>query len=304
MHALHAAEIRNRAILQAIPDMKALIDWHGTVLDFKPGHGRASRRAMRPEATIGRRLDEVLPEDVARRVLLTVRSVLASGELQTVVYHLPGASGETHFEARCVACASNEVLVLVRDVTEQRRNENKIRQLAYFDGLTGIPNRQQFMEGLTRALSRAQKNGQKLALLFLDLDRFKTVNDTLGHEAGDQLLQGVAQRLRDCLRIGDSASHVPADTHDANAGTTGGRRIHTDPRELSDIRRLHAGKRIWRARRPFAIVDQDISVTCSIGIAMFPDDGQDAVTLLKHGDAAMYRAKDGGAIAGMSTRRP
>jgi diguanylate cyclase (GGDEF)-like protein len=169
----------------------------------------------------------------------------------------------------------------VRRIIEANQAEKRIRHLAYNDLLTGLPNRALFMEQLGRRIELARVAGDAVAVLFLDLDRFKNVNDTLGHDVGDRLLVAVAQRLRrsvrnaDCVaRLGgDEFTVVLAEVVGPNAAVT-------------------AAQNICRAlSTPFQIDGHDIFVTTSVGISMYPHDATDVGTLLKHADTAMYRAK-------------
>lgn len=168
----------------------------------------------------------------------------------------------------------------VRRVIDANRAEKRIRHMAYNDLLTGLPNRVLFTDQLGLSIEHARQAGQAVAVLFLDLDRFKNVNDTLGHDVGDRLLVAVAQRLRrsvrnvDCVaRLGgDEFTVVLADVDGASAAT--------------------AAQNICRAlATPFEIDGNDIFVTTSVGISLYPHDGADVGTLLKHADTAMYRAK-------------
>jgi diguanylate cyclase (GGDEF)-like protein len=288
----YAAELRNRAMLEAIPDMTMVLGIDGTILDFHPGHGALSPLAPEP----GCLLDQWLPGSAASLLMPRVRDVLASGHAQVVVYQLPSSAGEVFFEARLVRCGDSQVMALIRDVTAQRRGEEKIRRLAYFDALTGMPNRQQFLDRLNRQLQLARAAGGKVGLLFLDLDHFKNINDSLGHSAGDELLRGVAQRLNETLRTGDMTSLGWRDEPGVSLARLGGDEFTVMLPGLKDIgAAARVAVRIQAAcQRPFVIDGQEISVTFSIGIAMYPDDGLDTESLLKHGDTAMYHAKSEG----------
>ena len=173
---------------------------------------------------------------------------------------------------------------IARDVTQSRRAEERIRRLAHFDELTGLPNRTMFMHTLARALSLAQRRGKHFALYFIDLDRFKNINDSLGHEAGDRLLQDVARRLRQHLRDSDTVARL------------GGDEFVVLVEDCADARELNAiAQNILNAvGRPYLLAGREYHVTGSIGISTFPDDGQDPATLLKNADIAMYLAKDSG----------
>nr|WP_315249180.1 EAL domain-containing protein [uncultured Duganella sp.] len=169
----------------------------------------------------------------------------------------------------------------VRRIIEANRAEKRIRHLAYNDVLTNLPNRTLFFELLAKSIERAAGAGQQVAVLFMDLDRFKYVNDNLGHAIGDRLLQGVAQRVRQTVRADDAVARL------------GGDEFTVVLNELDNpAAAATAAHNIVRAlSAPFPIDGHDIFVTASVGIAMFPHDGSDVATLVKHADSAMYRAK-------------
>ncbi len=173
---------------------------------------------------------------------------------------------------------------IARDVTQSRQAEEKIRRLAHFDELTSLPNRTMFMHTLQRALSLAQRRNKSFALFFIDLDRFKNINDSLGHEAGDILLQDVAQRLRTHLRESDTVARL------------GGDEFVVLVEDCADARELDAiAQNILNAvGRPYILSGQEYHVTGSIGISTYPTDGKDPAALLKNADIAMYLAKDRG----------
>ncbi|HVK54728.1 MAG TPA: EAL domain-containing protein [Burkholderiales bacterium] len=170
----------------------------------------------------------------------------------------------------------------VRRVVEATRAERHVRHLAYNDTLTGLPNRVLFSEYLNRSIERADSRRQSLAVLFLDLDRFKFVNDTLGHDIGDSLLKSVAWRIKHCVRVGDCVARLGGDEFT----------IILD--DLSDKgAATFAAQKICRAlAAPFEVEGHDIFVSASIGISLYPADGDDVSTLLRHADTAMYRAKN------------
>lgn len=172
----------------------------------------------------------------------------------------------------------------VRRVIDATRAERHAHQLAYNDTLTGLPNRLLFIEKLTRALDRAQSRKSKLALLFLDLDRFKFINDTLGHEAGDQLLATMAQRLKGCVRADDCVARLGGDEFT----------ILLDELPNPDVAASVAQNICRTVSAPLVIAGREIVLTASIGISLYPNDGTDVSSLLRHADTAMYRAKQGG----------
>jgi diguanylate cyclase (GGDEF)-like protein len=292
--ALYDAELRNRAMLEAIPDLTVVISSDGTVLDFKPGTETLSQRS--PEPAIGSDLRQWLSDSAAALLLPRIEQAIRTGEIQSVVYQLPNGETQSCFEARLVRCGTDQVMAVIRDVTAQRRDEEKIHRLAYFDPLTGMPNRQHFLDRLGRQLRRAQLDGEKVGLLFLDLDRFKNVNDSLGHNAGDQLLQQVADRMTQTLRAGDIASRAHRGEISPSLARLGGDEFTVVVAGLKDITgAARVAERIQATcAKPFNIDGHEITASFSIGIAMYPDDGLDTATLLKHGDTAMYHAKNEG----------
>jgi diguanylate cyclase (GGDEF)-like protein len=171
-----------------------------------------------------------------------------------------------------------------------RENEAKlahalrIEYLAYHDGLTALPNRSLFNKLLSQAISQAQRSNKQLAVAFIDLDRFKQINDTLGHEAGDQLLKEVATRLKTCLRDSDIVARLGGDEFVVLLTEL------TDEKYAATV----AQKIITAIGKPFILIGQEFRVTASIGISTYPLDGQDAQTMTKNADIAMYQAKEDG----------
>ncbi|MDD5364216.1 MAG: EAL domain-containing protein [Gallionellaceae bacterium] len=173
---------------------------------------------------------------------------------------------------------------VARDISERKRAEATIAFQAYHDLLTGLPNRALFRDRLGQTIVQAKRLGQKLAILFLDLDHFKMVNDTLGHLVGDELLQAVSLRLRGCLRETDTLARIGGDEFLVL---------------LPHIRSNHntavlAQKIITSLKAPFHIEEHELFVSLSVGAALYPDDGETIETLIKHADMAMYHAKDRG----------
>jgi diguanylate cyclase (GGDEF)-like protein len=288
---LRELEEKQAAIVQAMPDMIFLLDWQGTYLDYKAGYGSAPY--VGTSEFVNRHVSEVLPAEVADLLLSAIERALQRGQLQSVVYKLPMPDGIHHYEARVAPSGVDKVVVVVRDITPQKLNEEKIRRLAYFDTLTGMPNRQNFLERLDSELLRARREHHQVALLFLDLDDFKRVNDTLGHTAGDYLLQAVADRLKEKLRGSDFISRPALDETGVHFARLGGDEFTVVLPDIDDAQvvKLIAGRMQSLLSHPFQIGEQEVTVTASIGIASFPDDGDDAATLLKHADTAMYHAK-------------
>ena len=177
-----------------------------------------------------------------------------------------------------------QYIVVFSDITQRKLDEERIRYQANYDALTGLPNRALFMDRLTQALNQAARGEQRLGLMFIDLDGFKLVNDTLGHDKGDELLVEASKRLLTCVRQGDTVARL------------GGDEFTIIMPNLGDVRNapMVAQRIIDALEQPFLLRTHEAFVSGSIGIATFPDDAQDPATLLRNADAAMYRAKEQG----------
>jgi diguanylate cyclase (GGDEF)-like protein/PAS domain S-box-containing protein len=175
-------------------------------------------------------------------------------------------------------------ICIIRDITERKRAEEELAYMATHDSLTGLPNRTLFTDRLTMALVQARRSQRKLAVMLLDLDYFKNVNDTLGHSVGDQLLCAVGHRLKGLLRKGDTVARIGGDEF-----------LLLLPEMLQiEYATTLAQKVLESFREPFAFNDHQLYITTSIGIVIFPDNDGDADTLIKNADIAMYRAKNKG----------
>ncbi len=170
------------------------------------------------------------------------------------------------------------------DITSRKKAENRLTQLAHYDSLTGLPNRTLFMEKLNWSIDLANREQRQVVLFFLDLDRFKIVNDTMGHQVGDQLLVNVANRLRHCVRKVDIVSRLAGDEFTI---------VITNIDHIEDIA-IVAQKVLDAFNTPISLSGHDFFVTTSIGITTYPDDGLDIDKLLKNADTAMYHAKSMG----------
>ena len=170
------------------------------------------------------------------------------------------------------------------DDTERKKAEERLKFLALYDALTGLPNRVLFEDRLNQSITYCKRTNQKFAIMFLDLDRFKNINDTLGHNIGDLLLIEVANRLNLCLRDSDTVSRMGGDEFQILLANTTG---HSDPAKVSE-------KIIQYLGQPFILNDNECFIGVSIGICIFPDSGDEVETLLKNADLAMYQVKERG----------
>jgi predicted signal transduction protein with EAL and GGDEF domain/FixJ family two-component response regulator len=298
---LRLADAHNRAVLAAIPDTFFRLSKDGFYLDYEQGHDASSH--FPTDHWVGRHISEVLPQEISDRLLDQMHLVLETQQVRSVDYELVRFGVVQHFEARLVATGAGDVLGLVRDISERKRTEEQIRRLAYCDSLTGIPNRQAFLETLERELHRSKIGKKKFAVLFMDLDAFKRVNDTLGHNVGDHLLKVVSERLRETIRPSDLVSRGDQGRADQsradqshNLARLGGDEFTILIPDLERVENaLNVAQRVKDAmRRPFLIEGHEIFVTASIGISLFPEDGDDCNSLLKFADTAMYHAKNCG----------
>ena len=180
--------------------------------------------------------------------------------------------------------ASGRVALLARDLTEGKQVKDQMKELIYRDPLTDLPNRRLFEDRLAIALAQAHRYRHRLAVIFVDLDRFKQINDTLGHAAGDELLRAVAKRLTSCVREGDTVARLAGDEFTLLLpGIHYTEDVATISRKLTDA-----------LRKPFTIDGHDVRVTSSGGVALYPEDGETEEALVRSADTAMYRAKERG----------
>lgn len=184
----------------------------------------------------------------------------------------------------------------VHDITRRKDAEERIRQLAYFDTLTGLPNRLMFAEQLGKALAQAERHHRRLAVMFVDLDNFKRVNDTLGHNVGDQLLREASSRLSRALRAQDSVARWHADVPLRSIARLGGDEfivMLTDVERPEDVA-IVANRLVETLSQVVTIKDTEVYVGGSVGVAIYPENGSDIDTLMMNADTAMYRAKAAG----------
>ncbi len=170
------------------------------------------------------------------------------------------------------------------DITEKKADEERIQYLAHFDAVTGLPNRVLFNDRLQQSIQRARRFKRQVGLMFLDLDRFKYINDTLGHPVGDLLLELVAKRLQDSIRQSDTVARLGGDEFV----------VIVEDLDGQDTLRVLAGKIMKSLSLPVQLESHRVNVHCSIGMSVFPEHGNDADQLVKHADIAMYHAKESG----------
>lgn len=211
--------------------------------------------------------------------------------------HREGWSFPVELKVKLISNSDDQIFIAtIADIRERQYAQKQIEQLAYFDRLTDLPNRTLFEDRILMSIENAQRHQERFAVMFLDLDRFKRINDTLGHAVGDRLLKQVAGRLRHSLRGTDSVGQVSADEYAPLLARLGGDEftlLLSRVRHDTDVARL--GQRILSyLRAPIHIDGHELVVSGSIGVALYPEDGSNSISLLRNADTAMYQAKQKG----------
>jgi diguanylate cyclase (GGDEF)-like protein/PAS domain S-box-containing protein len=287
--AIRESEQKYRTIIENIEDGYHELDFSGNIVFFNDALLRMLGYSRDEFAKMNYR--DLTDEETARQVLQVCDEVYKTGKpsrgIEIEVMKKDGTMRVVELSVSLILDAKGQEVGfrnLIRDVTERKKSEETIRRLAYHDPLTGLPNRLLFTDRLNMAITRAKRNKQYLAVMMLDLDYFKDINDTLGHHMGDRLLQAVGSRLTELLRKGDTIARMGGDEflillpEINNVGVT----------------TTIAQKIVESFQSPFIIDDRKLRITTSIGIAIYPDVSDDVETLIKHADIAMYRAKASG----------
>ncbi len=288
--AMRQMQERLQAILESLPDLCLVLDGDGRYLEVLGGPTALLSRA--PEELIGRRVQDVLPPEEAIPILRTIEEALDTGVTQRLEYTLETPGGVRHFEGSAAPIRGAEppaVVWLARDITERKRAEEQLHHLARYDPLTGLANRTLTSARIQQALARNRRRGHFGALMFIDIDRFKHINDSLGHQVGDLLLTRVAEILRSQLRGEDLAARFGGDEFIVVLEDLGADRIAATQRAEAVAEKLRQA-----CAEPITLDDQVQQITLSIGIVLFPENGSDVEELLKRADIAMYKAKEGG----------
>jgi len=289
-HALREAERRYRSLFDNAIEGIFRTTPDGRYLDANPALARIYGFATPHELVASLRdIKSQLYVDPGRREEF-MRIVKARGEIsgfESCVYRKNGDTIWISENARAVFDDEGRVLHYegtVEDITERRQNQARIEQQANYDALTGLANRSLLNDRLQQAIYTAASYGARLAVVFVDLDRFKYVNDTLGHDVGDRLLQVMAERLTSAVSATDTVARLGGDEFVLLLhGHAGQETVATALERL-----------LPTIAAPLRSGQSDLEVTCSVGVALYPDDGGDPATLLKHADSAMYRAKEQG----------
>jgi len=290
---LARSEKRNRALLQALPDASVLVDPQGRIIEHLIGSDTVDERPL-----IGQRLEDAFPDELAKAARDFVRDAAPSAR-KTHEFSALHGSRRRWLEARFRPQLDGTLLIVTRDTTERRKAKARIEYLAYYDVLTRLPNRQLLLLRAAQSIKDASRGDTRVAVLFLDLDRFKRVNDNLGRAVGDALLKDVAARLVRLVRpatespASPASSALPVPTMVARLGGDEFAMLVTglgEDRQAVDVAdRIRA-----MLAEPFDCGGHQLVVTPSIGIAIYPRDSSDVDDLLVKADMAMYLAKDQG----------
>ncbi len=288
--ALVESEKRYESLVELSPDGVFLVaDGHIT---FANPAALRIYRAKKPEQLIGHRYMDLVHPQSRGDVTLRLRSFQALSDERPYVEqkHVRLDGSEVHVELASTALALHgheSLLIVTRDVTERQLYESQLKHQATHDGLTGLVNRTLFSDRLRHAVASARRHGQPVALAFIDLDRFKLVNDSFGHEAGDIVLKEVAKRLLASVRDIDTVARLSGDEFV----------VLFEGLDTADIVTQMMERILPAISQPFSLSGEEIVLTCSAGISVYPADGEDGDAVLRNADTAMYRTKEKGGNA-------
>lgn len=279
------SEARYRALFDLAADCLMVLDLDGTIIDIN--RTGLEQRGYTRDEMIGMHITRLDQPEFAAKVPKRLEDIEKKGFSIFESAHLrkDGTAMPVEINTRIIELDRKKVMFsVIRDITGRRTAEQRIAQLAHFDMLTKLPNRTLFYDRLDQAVARARRYQQKFAVLFMDLDGFKQVNDEFGHHVGDSLLKMVAGRLTENARDMDTVARVGGDEFIFILNNI----------DHANNAVLVANKILDSFSRLFAINGSTCSIGCSIGISIFPDDTDAAETLVKMADDAMYMAKRGG----------
>jgi diguanylate cyclase (GGDEF)-like protein/PAS domain S-box-containing protein len=285
---INESEERFRSLVTYTSDIITILEVDGTVRYISPAVERVT--GHKPEEQVGTNaFGSVHPDDRERALGVFAEVLTQPGLHPPLEFRVPHKDGSWRYLEHVVNNLLDDpvvrgVVVTSGDITERKALEEQLRYQAFHDPLSGLPNRALFMDRLEHALARANRRGDKVAVLFMDLDNFKVINDSLGHEVGDQLLVAVAERLKACLRPEDTVVRLGGDEFTV---------LIEDVDGVSDAARV-AERIADILQPPFALNQYEVFATISIGIALSSPPQEQPADLLRHADLAMYRAKHKG----------
>ena len=281
-----------QATIDAIPDFLYEVNLQGNYHSYHSGN--TERRGSQSTASLNKRLQDLLPPDAVQLVLEALAEANEHGLSTGKQFSFNSGKGKKWFELSVARKptmdgAEPQFIVISRDITESRVAAAEIEHLAFYDPLTSLPNRRLLMERLRQALGSSLSSGHEGALLFIDLDNFKSLNDTLGHEMGDKLLLQVASRLIGCVRQSDTVARLGGDEFVVVLEDLGPSTIDSATKA-----NIISEKVLLTLNQPYLLENSEYSSTVSMGVTLFSSAGSSPDTLLKHADIAMYQAKAAG----------
>ncbi|WP_049723693.1 putative bifunctional diguanylate cyclase/phosphodiesterase [Gilvimarinus polysaccharolyticus] len=293
--ALWANETYLNAILRYSPALIAVKDLNGNVVMASEHYKQLAN--IGEDSLVGKKAQDIYPEQLVESLKNIEAAGLDDGQAQETEIDLPHKDGSVHTYLMVKFPLSDRddeifgLCTICTDVSDRKLAENalfeqqsRFNYMAYHDALTSLPNRALFYDRISHGLVRSARAGSKLALLLLDIDRFKIVNDSLGHDAGDILLKTIAGRLDEGVRDMDTVARLGGDEFVV---------VLEGVNDIEDVRFV-ANKLLAQLARPIEVSGHDISITASIGISVYPEDGEATDELLKNADIAMYKAKEAG----------
>lgn len=287
---LRDSESRVQAVLDNVDEGIMTISESGNIELFNPGAERMF--GYRSAEVIGKNVSMLMPEPYHSEHDGYLEHYLRTGEARVIGIGREVTAQRSNGEVFPIDLRVSEFYLTgrrqfigtIRDITERKADEEKILHLANHDALTGLPNRRLLQDRIEQIIARAQRSGAKFSVMFLDLDKFKPINDSLGHNTGDTLLQTVAGRILACLREEDTVARQGGDEFIVLLSSM------DSPRDALAV----AQKILSALIIPYSIGIHELHISVSIGIAVYPQDGRDVETLLKNSDMAMYHAKQAG----------
>lgn len=243
-----------------------------------------------PEYVIGKKIWDLFSKEEADKRYAIVKWVFENAEIRNIEVRVPNPNGDSYHLTTVKPIIDEQekvtsVICISKEITERKLMEEQLKRIAHYDFLTDLPNRFLFDDHTKYAMSQAERNNTKLAIMYIDLDKFKPVNDTYGHDVGDKILKSVASRIQKCLRKSDTAGRIGGDEF-----------IVLLPKVDTQQDTLSVAEKIRIAlNEPFEFPGcPTINISSSIGIAIYPEHGRDEAQLSRNADKAMYLAKESG----------
>ncbi len=277
------------AALKAAANAIVITDFHGTIMWVN--HAFTTMTGYSKEEVLGKNPRLLKSGEQPDGYYGSLWTTISSGKVWQGEIVNRRKDGTTYTEEMTITpvkqdgnAANTHFIAIKQDITQRKAAEKQIQFLAYYDALTGLPNRTLLQDRLSKALASARRRKDKVALLFLDLDEFKTINNSLGHSAGDLVLKEVAERLKRWAREQDTVSRVGGDEFLI---------VLTSVKDMPDAA-VAAGRLMDTMTAEFVVQGHSLGIRCSLGISVFPEHGADGEALIKNADAAMYSAKESG----------